>query len=427
MLNNKRENMQPFDMSEPPVTVPSFLMPLMLGASYIMTRASHLKIRRIGMENVDSPFLVISMHQGFSDYYIAPLALKKYKPNYISDMEGFAAFGKKLYRYIGCIGKRRYVPDVTVLQNIGKSFEMGNPVVIFPESRHSNVGTTSLIPGNMGRLAKHLAKRYKTPLVILSIHGSYLANPFWDEEHTRKGKMEAVLELLYTADELLSLDESVIQKAIEEKLNYDEYAWQQENHIRFTGRNLAEGLHLPLYQCRSCGRKYTMTSHDDRLGCTACRKVWKLSPYGYLYDTDKQKYSIVEWYDQERKNVEAEAAHFQKKFNVRIEALPNEYGFVNLGTGTLTLDSKEFTLKFAPKKKYNYTPSGWNYSEDGKNVVLHFPHKIRESLQTEYNYRGRGPAVVLSHRDMTYYLYSDDKDFNPTELQFVAEYLFRNP
>ncbi|MBQ8952251.1 MAG: 1-acyl-sn-glycerol-3-phosphate acyltransferase [Eubacterium sp.] len=426
MLNNKHENMLPFDMSEPPVTVPRFLKPLMLGASYIMTRSSHLKIRRIGMEKVGPTFLVLSMHQGFSDYYIAPLALYKYNPNYISDMEGFAAFGKTIYRNIGCIGKRRYVPDVNILRNIGKSFEMGNPVVIFPESRHSNVGTTSYIPKNMGRLAKHLAKRYGTPLVTLSIHGSYLTNPFGDEEHTRKGKTEATLELLYTANELVSLDEETIQQAVESKLNYDEYAWQQENHIGFTGRNLAKGLHLPLYLCPACNSRYTMISRDDRLGCTSCRKVWKLSPYGYLYDISGKKYSVTDWYDREREDAESYAADYSNSFSVRIEALPNEYGFVKLGTGTLTVSPDEFTLSFSPRKKYNYTPSHWTFSEKAKKVTIHFPHRTRESLQTEYNYRGRGPAVVLSHQDMTYYIYSDDKDFNPTELQFIAEYLYRH-
>ena len=450
MLDNKHENMLPFDMSEPPVTVPSLLMPLIWGASFIMTRASHLKIRRVGMDRINSPFLVLSTHQGFSDYYIAPLALYPYKANYVSDMEGFAAFGKKLYRNIGCIGKRRYVPDVTVLHNIGKCFDMGNPVVIFPESRHSNVGTTSLIPKNMGRLAKFFAKKYRTPLVILSVHGSYLANPFWDEEHTRKGKMEATLELLYTAEELLEIDEAVIQEKIEEKLSYDEYEWQHKNHVRFTGKNLADGLHLPLYKCRSCGKKYTMTSHDNRIGCKACRKVWKLSPYGRLYDTAGREYSIVDWYNWEWENAEEElksaieikrrsipkdtpesninntsVPHTFRQFNVRIEALPNEYGFVKLGGGKLTLDSEAFTLEFPLKKKYNYTPSNWTIS-DGKCAIV-FPHKTRESLQTEYNYRGRGPAIVLSHQDMTYYIFSDDKDFNPTELQFISEALSSNP
>ncbi len=435
MLNNKRENMIPFDMTEPPVRVPSYLQPFILGAAYIMTKPLKLKIRRHGMENITGPFLVLSTHQGFSDYYIAPLALSRYRANYVSDMEGFAAFGKKLYRNLGCIGKRRYVPDVTVLQNIGKCFEAGRPVVIFPESRHSNVGTTSLIPKNMGRLAKHFAKRYNIPLVILSCYGCYLTNPFWDEEHTRKGRLEADLSLLYTADELLSLDDNVIQQAIESALSYDEYAWQEENHIAFKGKNLAEGLHLPLYQCQSCGSKYTMISHDDRIGCKKCRKVWKLSPYGRLYDSDKNAYSIVDWYNSERDCAEQElethigkntpASERQasiKSFNVRIEALPNEYGFVKLGEGRLTLTVDSFKLVFCPPKKYNYTPPEWVYSKNGS-VTINFPHKTRESLQTEYNYRGRGPAVVLSSQGMCYYLYSDDKDFSPTELQFIAEKL----
>jgi ribosomal protein S27AE len=412
--------MIPFDMTVPPVRVPSYLQPLILGAAFIMTRPLKLKIRRHGMENITGPFLVLSTHQGFSDYYIAPLALSSYRANYVSDMEGFAAFGKRLYRNLGCIGKRRYVPDITVMQNIGKCFKAGRPVVIFPESRHSNVGTTSLIPKNMGRLAKHFAKRYNTPLVILSCHGCYLANPFWDEEHTRKGRLEADLSLLYTADELLSLDENVIQQSIESALSYDEYAWQEENNIAFKGKNLAEGLHLPLYQCRNCGSKYTMISHDDRIGCKKCRKVWKLSPYGRLYDSDKNTYSIVDWYNWERSCAEHELE--TRSFNVRIEALPNEYGFVKLGEGRLTLTEDSFKLEFCPPKRYNYTPADWVYSKDGS-VTINFPHKTRESLQTEYNYRGRGPAVVLSSQNMCYYLYSDDKDFNPTELQFMTEKL----
>lgn len=428
MLNNKRENMIPFNMTEPPVRVPSYLQPLILGASYIMTRPLKLKISRRGMDKLTGPFLVLSMHQGFSDYYIAPLALRSYRPNYISDMEGFAAFGKWIYKNIGCIGKRRYVPDVTVLQNIGKCFEEGRPVVIFPESRHSNVGTTSLIPNNMGRLAKHLAKRYNTPLVILSIHGSYLTNPFWDEEHTRRGRITAEISPLFTTEELLSLDESFLQQAIENALCYDEYAWQEENKIAFTGKNLADGLHLPLYKCCSCGSKYTMISHDDRLGCKKCRKVWKLSPYGRLYDSEKNIYSIVDWYKNERTSAEKELCDqlkdnsLIKSFNVRIEALPNEYGFVKLGEGHLTFNSDSFILEFRPKKKYNYTPIDWEFGKDNS-VTIRFPHKTRDSLQTEYNYRGRGPAIVLSSPDMCYYLYSDDKDFNPTELQFMAEYL----
>lgn len=56
--------------------------------------------------------------------------------------------------------------------------------------------------------------------------------------------------------------------------------------------------------------------------------------------------------------------------------------------------------------------------------VLHFRHKIRESVQTEYNYRNKGKCIVLSTTSCCYYLYSDDQSFEPTELQFIGEKLY---
>ncbi len=425
MKKNRKENLIPFDMTRPPVKTPGLLMSLIWGISYIMTRPTGLKMHKSGMKGVKPPYLVLSTHQGFADYYIAPLIMFPHRPNYISDMEGFAAFGKNLYRDIGCIGKRRYVPDITVMRNIEKAFDMGNPVVVYPEARHSNIGTTHVIPKNMGRLAKYFAKHNNTPLVMLRSYGVYLTNPFWDEEHTRRGNMDATLELVYTADELMKLDEETIQAEIEKRLQYNEYDWQAENNLRFRGGNLAEGLHLPLYKCCSCGKKYTMESRDDRIGCRACRKVWKLFPNGKLYDTAGKEYSIVDWYNSEERDAEAEEIGV-RTFNVTVEALANADGFVNLGKGTLTFDKDEFRLNFRLKKKYNYKPVDWNTDEPGEEVELHFPHKQRNSVQTEYNYRGRGPCIVLSHKDVCYYLYSEDKNFNPTELQFLTEKTIRN-
>lgn len=116
MLHNKKKNWKPFDMNKKPVKQYPFLVPLIWGASWLMTRRFRLKIAKENMEHIRPPYLVLSTHQGFSDYYIAPLALFPHRANYVSDMEGFAAFGEWLYRGIGCIGKRRYVSDVAVVK-----------------------------------------------------------------------------------------------------------------------------------------------------------------------------------------------------------------------------------------------------------------------------------------------------------------------
>ena len=114
-LLNKKKDMTPFDMTEKPVKQFLPLTWLLWGASFLVTR--RMSVEKIGMKGIKPPFLVLSTHQGFSDYFIVPRLLFPLRANYISDMEGFAAYGKMMYKLGGCIGKRRYVPDVSVIKN----------------------------------------------------------------------------------------------------------------------------------------------------------------------------------------------------------------------------------------------------------------------------------------------------------------------
>ncbi len=411
MLVNKRKDMTPFDMKQPPMKQKWYLMPLIWLGSWIMTRQFRLKIQKINMEGIQPPYLVIATHQGFSDYYIAPLALFPHRANYVSDMEGFAAFGEWLYRAIGCIGKRRFVSDITVVKNVKCALEQKQSVVIYPESRHSNVGTTAYIPQNMGKLVKMM----KVPLVVLTAHGSYLANPFWDEEHTRKVPMEATLEGVYTAEEVEKLSAQEIQRVIEEKLQYDEYRWQQEKGIQITEKKRAEGLHKALYQCRECGAEYHMKSQGAGLFCEKCGVQWELTAYGKLEKavvgkdmTDTSQIHIPDWYEWQRRNVieEIEAGKYSYIFKVQVEALPNSKGFVPLGEGRLVHNEKGFLLELGEE-------------------MFSFDHDTRESVQTEYNYRGKGMGIVLSTKDCCYYIYSTEESFQPTKIQFAGEYLYQ--
>ncbi len=411
-LNNRRGDFTPFAMTEKPVKQHPLLMPLLWGVSWLITAKDGLKIERAGMKGIKPPFLVFATHQGFSDYFLAPLALFPHRANYVSDMEGFANYGKTLYRYGGCIGKRRYVPDISVMNNIRYAlFTLRQPVVLFPESRHCDAGITSVLPDDLGRLARVL----RVPVVLLTMHGSYLKNPFWDEEHARKVPLRARLELLYTAEQVRTLSPAVMQTEIEKRLQYDEYAYQRENNIRIGGAHRAEGLHLPLYRCRNCHAKGSMGSEGTFLFCRACGERWELQENGQLFTADGCAVDIPDWYRWERAETKAEiaAGHYGLRVRVRIEALPNEKGFIPMGEGTLTHDRSGFTL--TPDS----VPAG---AVD--TFPLHIPSRLLSSAQTEYNYRGKGACLVLSTQDCCYYLYSDDKNFHVTELEFAAELLF---
>ena len=432
MKKNQTDYTKPFDMHISPKKQNPFLMPVIWLGSYVLTRKNHLRITK-DLRGIKPPFLVIATHQGFSDYYIAPLALFPYRANYVSDVEGYAAFGEWLYRSIGCIGKRRFVSDVNVLLNMKKCIRVKQSVVVYPESRHCNAGTTSYLPDHLGQLAKYL----NVPVVILSTHGSYLESPFWDEEYSRKAPIIATLECLYTKDELIKASEEEIQEKVARALQYDEYAWQQENKI-YLKRNRANGLHKVLYRCPHCKCKNTlsndtpgnimMTSDEEGIRCGVCNATWKLTALGELEyigteskssgkkeirDNDrngtKELRTIPSWYEWERSCAidEWTSSDQESVYSVRVEALPKSKGFIDCGSGTLVFNQDAFILNFADQR-------------------LVFPHRVRESVQTEYNYKGKGMCIVLSTQDNCFYIYSEDRHFNPTWMQFVGEYLYQH-
>lgn len=408
-LKNKKADMTPFDMRKKPVKQFLPLAWIMWAGTRILTPG--LTIRKKGMEGLKPPYLVISTHQGFSDYYILPRVLFPHRANYVSDMEGFAAFGDWVYRHIGCIGKRRYVPEMNVVKNIRYALHtLKRPVVVFPESRHCDAGVTSNVPKNLGKLAKVM----KVPVVTVTNHGSYLGNPFWDEIHSRKLNMESNAELLLTAEEVRTLSEQMIQQKIEEKLQYDEYEWQLTNKITIDHPNGARGLHLPLYRCLRCGREGAMESDEHALRCTCCNASWKLNSYGQLEKQyEEGTVHIPDWYRWEREEVNreiAEGRYHGIDCRVRVEALPNAKGFVPLGIGRLRHNRQGFELQLEEQK----VPTADTFPLKIANASL-------ESVQTEYNYRERGKCIVLSTRDCCYYVYSDEPEFVVTKLEFAVE------
>lgn len=410
-LNNSRRDMTPFDMSEKPVKQNMFLMLPAWAACYALTRTKGLDRIHRDLRGVKPPFIVVAVHQGESDYYIAPRALFPYRACYVSDMEGFAAFGKGLYRQLGCIGKRRFTADISVIQNIRYAlFTLKQPVVIYPESRHCDAGVTSSLPDDIGRLIK----LFGVPVAVLSSHGSYLANPFWDEGHTRRTRLSASLELVYTADEVKNTSAEAIQKSICERLKYDEYEYQLNNRISITYARRAEGLHLALYKCRKCGKE-DMQTKDDTLFCKSCGERWTMNEYGVLCGSEGDVH-IPDWYRWERSEAEKEAqGGYDVSFDVDIRALPSERGFVPVGRGTLRHYSGGYEL----------------IAGDTSLLRDSFPLRISTrslmSVQTEYDYRclDRGQCIVLSTRDCCYYCYSDDPGFIVTKQEFIQEYLHR--
>ena len=408
----KGPDKRPFDRAKTPPRQNLFFMPFIWLICKFITAPYKLKIDKHNMNGIKPPFLVYGSHNSFMDFYVTPLALKPYRANYISELEGFEAFGEWIYRQVGCLGTRKFINDQMLIKNIMKVIKRGDIMVIYPEARYANVGTNSHLTLSVAKLAKLL----KVPVVTINMQGNYLQQPIWNLKERKGARLHADLKCVVTQDEIGKLSVDEILSRISKELTYDEYKYQLENKIRIDDEWRAEGLHYPLYRCRKCGRDFAMTTKGSTISCKFCGDSYDMDEYGQLHSESGETIHIPDWYEWQRGFVHEECREGKYKLDiaVKIWALPNSVNFVDCGEGRLIHDNSGFSLEFD------------NYRTE-KHETLKFPASSMVSIHTEYDYRGLyGPCVTLSTYDDTFFIYptDDSRDFfNPTKIQFATEFL----
>lgn len=406
----KKMDTTPFDTRKVPPKQNLFFMPFIWVACWVLTRSGKLKLHKVNMKGLKPPYLVLGTHHAFMDFYVTPLALFPHRANYVSELEGFEAYGEWLYRQAGCLGTRKFINDINLVRNIKRVMERKGILVLYPEARYANVGTSSQLPESIGKLVKLLG----VPLVTLNMKGNYLQSPIWNLEKRSGVLLVATLTKVISAEEVEKASVEEINALIEKYLSYDEYAYQADNHIKITYKDRCKGLEMPLYQCRECGMEFSMTGEGSKLRCDNCKAVWEMDELGRLIKEDKQ-YHIPDWYEWERSQViqQIREGKYDLNCNVRIEALPNAKNFLPCGQGTLLHKKDGFYLTFT------------DYGE-AEEKTLFFSSKSLFSIHTEYDYRGKfGQCITLSTINNTYFIYPLDEGFNATKIQFATEYLHK--
>ncbi len=400
-----------FDMKRPPVRTKWYLRPLTWALSAPAVIRHRTKISRIGMEGVKPPYVLLCNHNAFLDFKVATMAMFPHRANYIVAIDGF--IGREgLLRNVGCICKRKFTNDVTVVRHLCKVIENGDIAVIYPEARYSLCGTTAVLPASLGKLCRLL----KVPVVTLICHGHHVNSPFWNLHERGVAPTEAELRLLFTQEELQHTPVDELNRRIVNAFAYDDFAWQKARGIRTKYRGRAEGLHKVLYQCPACGAEFQMSSEGTRLRCGACGKSWTMSELGELAaDQGETEFShIPDWYEWERENVrrEVEAGTYcSGVLPVRVDSLPNAGRFLPLGEGTMVHDMNGFTVR-------GTTPAGKPFE-----MIKSVPSLY--SCHIEYEYLGKfGDCVDLNTLDDTWYIYPHDCAFSVTKMALATEELY---
>lgn len=413
MNKNKKIDTTPFDRFRVPPKQNLFFTPPIWLICWLWTRKYKLKINRVNMKGLKPPYLVLGTHHAFMDFVVSPLAVFPHRANYVSELEGFEYYGEWLYRQAGCLGTRKFVNDVALVKNIKRVMKRKGILIMYPEARYANVGTSCELPDSLGKLVKYL----DVPLVTLNMRGNYLQSPIWNLK-TRKGvRLKATITQIYTREQLKNASIDEINQKIAKYLTYDEYKYQYDNKMAVTYEKRAEGIEKPLYICPNCKTEFSMQTQNAEIFCTKCGERRFMTEYGKMVHTDgsEDKFShIPYWYEWERSLVQKEIDNgtYSLDMKVNIESLPNAVNFIDLGEGRLIHNSDGFKLIF---KDYGCT----------NEQTLSFSPITTFSVHTEYDYRGKGQCITLSIPDNTYFIYPLEDGFNATKIQFATEELYK--
>lgn len=403
------EAMPQFDMNEMPRKAKWYLRPLAWLLAYPETFKYHAKIRKHGVKGLKPPYLLLCNHNSFYDFKVATRALFPHMANYIVAIDGFIN-RENLLRDVGCILKRKFVPDAPLVKKIKHSLFVNKYIcAIYPEARYSLVGTTSILPESLGKMAKML----KVPVVTFICHGHHLQQPVWNLKK-RKVPTSADMTLILTPDDLEKKPVSEINDIIRDAFYYDDYEYQVQQNIHIKEKWRAEGLHKVLYQCPHCLTENKMTSALASIKCEACGKEYHMDELGRLKalhgPTEFQH--IPDWYEWQRQQVrqQLEKGKYQLETDVYVDILRNESGYYRLGNAKLThsdtgfdlsgiFDGQPFNVKKGPLENY--------------------------SVHIEYDYFGKGDGISISTLQDTYYLYAIDQSISVTKVHFAVEELYK--
>ena len=204
-------------------------------------------------------------------------------------------FGKFVAHIASPIPIVRAQMDLKSIQEAMQVRKDGGSLLIFPEANCCFSSKTSYIAPAIAKLVK----KFKMPLALFNVRGSYLTKPRWSNSW-RRGRTSCVLVRVIEPEELAAMSVDEIYAAICEALSFNEMEYQRENHFSFKGHDLLEGAERMLYQCPKCGKMMTMKSEGDSIFCTACGYRVTMNAEGFFEGDDVVFDSFDQWDDWQR-------------------------------------------------------------------------------------------------------------------------------
>ena len=287
---------QPVEAHRRPSRQGVFIRFLMKLLSYFELRDAHFTCRKIGMERLgrNEPCLFLMNHSSFIDLKIAATVLYPRPFHTVCTSDGFV--GKNwLMRSAGCIPTKKFVTDMVLVRDMMYVLKkLNSSVLMFPEASYSFDGTATPLPDSMGKCLKLL----NVPVVMIRTYGAFSRDPLYNNLKLRKVDVSADMEYLLSQEEIGSKSVEELNGILKDKFTFDNFRWQQENHIRIAEAFRADYLNRVLYKCPHCRAEGKMLGKGVRLTCSNCGKAYELTEYGFMeaVEGDTEFVHIPDWY-----------------------------------------------------------------------------------------------------------------------------------
>jgi len=378
--------------------------------SRIALLGKDFKVKKVNMDGVKPPYMILSNHMHFVDFELAAMATWPHPVSNVVTIDGYVA-KSFLLEWIGSIATRRFTMDLPLIRSIKKVLQRGDVLTMYPEARYSPCGKTSYIPESLGKLVK----KNKVPIVVALHHGNYLYAPFWNFRKKRSVPLRTTLTYTLSTEQIEKMSVEEINEVLHKALDYDEYRYQKENGILIKEPYRAEGLHKILYKCPHCNAE-NMDSEGAELFCKECSRRWYLNEDGSLQalEGETEFSHVPTWFEWEREQVrkEIEEGSYYFEDEVEVYSLPRVWSYLPLGKAKLVHDpEKGFILDGVYR---------------GERYHIHRTPIQTSGLHIEYDF---GPLkkkdyVDISTENDSFYCGPSQRNII-TKLSFATEELYR--
>jgi 1-acyl-sn-glycerol-3-phosphate acyltransferase len=265
------------------IIFPKFHVLLKLPFFFLSRR--YFPIRVENQQNIpdQAPFFIVANHRNYLDPFLIAYTLS-YKVHYITTYE---MFRKKLraifFRSLGCIPKKRYLPDDGSVREIIRALKKGSVIGIFPEGERSYTGELQEFKPEPMKL---FARFCDVPVVPVAISGNFLLWPRWG-----RGWRRTDITITYKAPIWAGKNEtlSVLAGRIKAAIRPDDSGMKCRHDRR------AHDIQEILYRCPACRQFDGMKPEGNDIVCAECGKRFHLAE-----DYRIEGASIREFYDRIR-------------------------------------------------------------------------------------------------------------------------------